>query len=126
MRLSAKRRLQSDGHARCAGILGGRRTDPQVSPEPRASGARVISKPVLLAVASGLLAPIAFAAGNSERSLPSAESASGSLALSHSDPNLGRFVALGGEVSDSRFNCAACHGVDGAGDASGAFPRLSD
>ncbi len=43
----------------------------------------------------------------------------------HGDPNEGRFVAIGGEFENLRYSCASCHGVDGAADASGAFPRLS-
>jgi cytochrome c553 len=36
----------------------------------------------------------------------------------------GRFVALGGRLGEHRIACAQCHGLDGAGDASGAIPRL--
>lgn len=36
----------------------------------------------------------------------------------------GRFVALGGRLGEYRIACAQCHGLDGAGDASGAIPRL--
>jgi len=38
----------------------------------------------------------------------------------------GRFVALGGEEGTLYPPCSQCHGLDGAGDASGAFPRLAD
>ena len=41
------------------------------------------------------------------------------------DPNQGRFVALGGEFGGQRFACVSCHQLDGTGDRSGAFPRLS-
>ena len=41
------------------------------------------------------------------------------------DPNRGRFVALGGEFGGQRFACVSCHELDGAGDRSGAFPRLT-
>ncbi|MFG6595068.1 c-type cytochrome [Sulfitobacter sp. 1A13368] len=39
---------------------------------------------------------------------------------------LGRLVAMGGsEAGDSGMACITCHGGDGAGDGSGAFPRLA-
>jgi len=39
---------------------------------------------------------------------------------------LGRLVAMGGaEAGGSGMACIACHGVEGEGDGSGAFPRLS-
>ena len=37
----------------------------------------------------------------------------------------GRFVATGGQFGRQRVACLACHQLDGAGDRSGAFPRLS-
>lgn len=37
----------------------------------------------------------------------------------------GRMVALGGLYGEQRIACVQCHGLDGAGDSSGAFPRLS-
>lgn len=38
----------------------------------------------------------------------------------------GRLVAMGGsEAGGSGMSCIACHGADGNGDGSGAFPRLS-
>lgn len=43
----------------------------------------------------------------------------------HPDANRGRFIALGGEFSQLRVPCVACHGMNGAGDSSGAFPRLT-
>jgi cytochrome c553 len=42
------------------------------------------------------------------------------------DVNRGRFVAIGGEFGQLRFACVSCHGFDGQGDPSGAFPRLAD
>lgn len=36
----------------------------------------------------------------------------------------GQFVALGGRLGQLRIACSQCHGMDGLGDASGAFPRL--
>lgn len=41
------------------------------------------------------------------------------------EPNEGRIVALGGLYGEQRIACVQCHGLDGAGDSSGAFPRLS-
>lgn len=41
------------------------------------------------------------------------------------DPNRGRLVALGGWTQSGRAACTQCHGMDGLGDASGAFPRLA-
>ena len=41
------------------------------------------------------------------------------------DPNLGRFVATGGQFGRQRVACLACHQLDGTGDRSGAFPRLT-
>ena len=39
---------------------------------------------------------------------------------------LGRLVAMGGsDAGDSGMACITCHGSDGAGDGSGAFPRLA-
>ncbi|SOE17148.1 cytochrome c553 [Hoeflea halophila] len=39
---------------------------------------------------------------------------------------LGRLVAMGGsEAGDSGMACITCHGADGTGDGSGAFPRLA-
>ena len=39
------------------------------------------------------------------------------------DMNAGRAVAVGGE-REAGGSCVSCHGIDGAGDGSGAFPRL--
>lgn len=39
------------------------------------------------------------------------------------DPSAGRAVAVGGE-REAGWSCVSCHGIDGAGDGSGAFPRL--
>jgi cytochrome c553 len=39
-------------------------------------------------------------------------------------PVEGRFAALGGRLGEFRIACAQCHGMDGLGDPSGAFPRL--
>lgn len=39
---------------------------------------------------------------------------------------LGRLVAMGGaQAGGSGMSCIACHGVNGEGDGSGAFPRLA-
>lgn len=38
----------------------------------------------------------------------------------------GRFITLGGIFGDLRLGCTQCHGMDGAGNSSGAFPRLTD
>jgi cytochrome c553 len=43
----------------------------------------------------------------------------------HPDANRGRFIALGGEFSQLRVACVSCHGMNGTGDRSGAFPRLT-
>ncbi len=37
----------------------------------------------------------------------------------------GRLVAVGGSAGGPRAACFTCHGLNGAGDTSGAFPRLS-
>jgi cytochrome c553 len=37
----------------------------------------------------------------------------------------GRFVALGGQYLNLGYPCVSCHGLDGTGDSSGAFPRLA-
>jgi cytochrome c553 len=37
----------------------------------------------------------------------------------------GRFVALGGQYLNLGYACVSCHGLDGTGDPSGAFPRLA-
>lgn len=42
------------------------------------------------------------------------------------DPNRGRFITIGGMFAEQRIGCVQCHGVDGAGNSSGAFPRLTD
>lgn len=41
-------------------------------------------------------------------------------------PNRGRFITIGGMFAEQRIGCVQCHGVDGAGNSSGAFPRLTD
>jgi cytochrome c553 len=46
--------------------------------------------------------------------------------VTRGDVNHGRFVALGGMYGTVRIDCIRCHGLDGAGDSSGAFPRLSN
>lgn len=40
--------------------------------------------------------------------------------------NEGRFLAFGGLYGNVRISCVQCHGLDGSGDSSGAFPRLTD
>jgi cytochrome c553 len=47
------------------------------------------------------------------------------VSVSDADVNRGRFVALGGVFAEGRIDCVRCHGLDGAGDSSGAFPRLT-
>lgn len=42
------------------------------------------------------------------------------------DANNGRFVAFGGIFGDLRLGCAQCHEMNGAGNSSGAFPRLTN
>jgi cytochrome c553 len=42
------------------------------------------------------------------------------------DPNRGRFLAFGGMHGDLRVSCVQCHGLEGVGNSSGAFPRLTD
>lgn len=42
------------------------------------------------------------------------------------DINNGRFVAVGGATQDIANACFRCHGLQGAGDSAGAFPRLAD
>ena len=41
------------------------------------------------------------------------------------DANRGRFIAIGGEMRTLRISCVQCHGLDGSGSTSGAFPRLA-
>lgn len=41
------------------------------------------------------------------------------------DPNEGRGVAVGANLSSPAAACFRCHGVDGKGDSAAAFPRLS-
>lgn len=48
------------------------------------------------------------------------------LRTGEADPNRGRFIAFGGFHGDLRISCAQCHGMDGAGNSSGAFPRIND
>ena len=49
-------------------------------------------------------------------------------ARSAAKPDLvnGRFVTIGGMYGNLRIDCVRCHGLDGAGNSSGAFPRLTD
>jgi cytochrome c553 len=58
----------------------------------------------------------------------------GTLALAQSaapertggaDANRGRLIAVGGLYGEQRIGCVQCHGLDGAGDSSGAFPYLA-
>lgn len=52
--------------------------------------------------------------------------ASEAAAVSESDLiNAGRFTAMGGIFGDQRIDCIRCHGLDGLGNSSGAFPRLA-
>lgn len=44
----------------------------------------------------------------------------------NADPNRGRFLTIGGMFSELRIGCVQCHGIDGSGNSSGAFPRLTD
>jgi cytochrome c553 len=46
-------------------------------------------------------------------------------AAPEADVAAGRFVALGGPFGELRIDCVRCHGLDGAGDGSGAYPRLA-
>lgn len=41
------------------------------------------------------------------------------------DVNRGRFTAMGGIFGQQRIDCVRCHGLDGTGNSSGAFPRLA-
>ncbi|HEV7346215.1 MAG TPA: c-type cytochrome [Devosia sp.] len=45
--------------------------------------------------------------------------------LSIDEINEGRFTAMGGIFGDQRIDCIRCHGLDGMGNSSGAFPRLA-
>ena len=40
--------------------------------------------------------------------------------------NNGRLVTIGGMYGNLRIDCVRCHGLDGSGNSSGAFPRLTD
>lgn len=40
--------------------------------------------------------------------------------------NRGRFIAIGGMHGEASLPCVQCHGLAGAGNSSGAFPRLAD
>lgn len=42
------------------------------------------------------------------------------------DVNRGRLVALGGSTQHQRIACVQCHGIEGVGSTSGAFPRIAD
>ncbi|HEV7293428.1 MAG TPA: c-type cytochrome [Devosia sp.] len=46
-------------------------------------------------------------------------------AVSVDEVNHGRFTAMGGIYGDQRIDCIRCHGLDGMGNSSGAFPRLA-
>jgi cytochrome c553 len=52
--------------------------------------------------------------------------ASGQTPGTEADANRGRLLAIGGLFGELRLGCVQCHGLDGAGNASGAFPRLAD
>jgi cytochrome c553 len=41
------------------------------------------------------------------------------------DANNGQMLTIGGIYGEQRIGCVQCHGLDGVGDSSGAFPRLS-
>jgi cytochrome c553 len=41
------------------------------------------------------------------------------------DPLQGRFIATGGQYGEIPYSCDACHGIDGTGNRSGAFPRIA-
>lgn len=76
----------------------------------------LVSAVAFTLVAGFVVAVGAQSAGFGQRSL------SGSTAANAAT---GRLVATGGPLGELRFACASCHGMDGAGDGSGAFPRLS-
>jgi cytochrome c553 len=42
------------------------------------------------------------------------------------DSNRGRFLAMGGFHGELRVSCVQCHDLDGTGNSSGAFPRITD
>jgi cytochrome c553 len=71
---------------------------------------------LLLAALAGLAAASAPLAAQ-QFGLPERETGRAS-------PVEGRFAALGGRLGEFRIACAQCHGMDGLGDPSGAFPRL--
>lgn len=72
------------------------------------------------------VAAIAALAQNADHSGAGAAMTGGPASVaSRASVNAGRFVALGGEYGNLRFVCASCHGAEGQGDPSGAFPRLS-
>lgn len=75
----------------------------------------------MLAVPAVLAAAVTVADVSGSAGSP----ASGELPRPQPDANSGRFVAIGGEMHSTRFACISCHGADGQGDASGAFPRLA-
>lgn len=77
------------------------------------------------ACALALLPALAAGADRPGRTTSAVWSGSGHAA-GQPDPNRGRFVAIGGEFGELRFACSSCHGFEGQGDASGAFPRLAD
>lgn len=47
--------------------------------------------------------------------------------VSAAQPNVanGQLIAVGGKEAGVQTACFRCHGIDGAGDSSGAFPRLT-
>jgi len=52
----------------------------------------------------------------------------GDIAPAGAEANVvhGRFVALGGIFGENRIDCVRCHELDGSGNTSGAFPRLTN
>lgn len=57
--------------------------------------------------------------------LLAAPAAAQEVSGSSPDPLAGRFVAIGGQLVSARPSCVQCHGLEGLGDTSGAFPRLA-
>lgn len=70
-------------------------------------------------VGSALLATAATAA-------PQQSQLASTRAAGAVEVNQGRFLSFGGLYGNLRIGCVRCHALDGSGNSSGAFPRLSD
>lgn len=72
-----------------------------------------------------ILVLVGFAALVQCRSAGAAASDAAPVTTAPSQVEEGRLVAIGGAVETGTSACVQCHGMNGAGDFSGAFPRLT-